>query len=149
MLDRKRCEMCVGNQVRTHGCLRQEAPQHLSVSLGRRWNPHSIAVEPLFDLLPCGADRGRPLEDTRIGHQAEEREQARPGQPDPRGAVEALVEPGPGALVLGEVVDVGVDEKVRVDKDQWKRSPSATASASATSSTLSSRQRPRDTAFVA
>lgn len=119
------------------------------MSLGRSRNPRGLAVEPVFDLLPGRADRSGPLEDTRIRDEAKEGEQTRPRQPDSRGSVEALIEPSARPLVLGEVLNVRVDEQVRVDEDQWNRSPSAAASASATSSTLSRKQRPRETAFVA
>jgi len=141
--------MCVWNQIRAHGRLGKKPTQDLSVSIRRSGNPNCFTVEPFLDLTPGRSTRSGPLEDTRVRDQAEESEQTRPGQPDSCGAVQSLVEPGARALVPSEVLNVGVNEEVRVDEDQWKRSPSAAASASATSSTLSRRQRPRETAFVA
>lgn len=58
----------------------------------------------------------------------------RPGKADACGAIQALIEPAPRALVLREARNVRINREVRVDEDQRKRSPSATASASATSS---------------
>jgi len=148
VLDGERGQMCVRNQIRARGRLDKQSAEHLSVSFRRRGNPNRFAVEPFLDLMPCRATRRGPLEDTRVRDQAEEGEQTGPGQPHPCGAVQSLIEPGTRALVLIEVLNMRVDQEVRVNEDQWKRSPSAAASASATSSTLSRRQRPRETAFV-
>src|SRR5271157_3611520 len=119
--------MCVWNQIRAHGRLGKKPTQDLSVSIRRSGNPNCFTVEPFLDLTPGRSTRSGPLEDTRVRDQAEESEQTRPGQPDSCGAVQSLVEPGARALVPSEVLNVGVNEEVRVDEDQWKRSPSGSS----------------------
>ena len=141
VFDREGGEVRVGDQIGAHAGCREELTQHVSVSLRRSGNRRSLAVEPRLHLMPSRSTRGGSLEDARVRDQTKEGEQARPGQPDARGAVQSLVEPGPRAFVLREVPDVGVDEQVCVDEDQRKPSPAPTASASATSSTLSRRGR--------
>src|SRR4026207_1153297 len=57
----------------------------------------------------------------------------------------SVVQPGARALMLLEEANVGVDEKVRVDQNHLKDSPSATARTSAILFTLAARHEPSPT----
>ena len=148
VVDGERRELCVGNEVSGRRDLRDQLGQDLPKSLGGLRDPDRFAIEPLFDLLPCGADGFGPSEHAGIGDESKEGEQARPGKPHTRAAAQSIIEPLACDGVLLEVGDVRIDENIGVDEDQRSPSPSATASTSAMSSMLPIRHPPSETALV-
>jgi hypothetical protein len=57
------------------------------------WYPCCFTREPSAHLMPCIGHRFGSLEHTGIGNQAQESQQATPGQTDARRAIELLIEP--------------------------------------------------------
>src|SRR6056297_719045 len=148
VVDRKRRQPGIGNQVSGRRHLPDQLAQDLAIAARGLRDPGGFTSEPLFDLLPGGAHGLGASEDTRIGHEPKEGQQTGPRQADPCAAVEPVVEPLSGHVMSFEVDDMGVDEDVRVDEDQRSESPSATARTSAMSSMWPIRHPPSETAFV-
>ncbi len=144
VLDGDGRQVCVGNEVRAVAYGRHEGGQNLVVVLRGFRGPYGWALQPLLDLPPGVIAGHGAVEDPGIRDQAHERHQARPGQADRRDSVEPLVEPASCRFVLSEVLHSGVDEEVGVNEDQRKSSPSPTARASPTSSSVPTRHRPRE-----
>ena len=128
--------------------LTSKPAEHLAMPLSRLWDPCHRAVQPSLHLMPRPRYGLGALEDPCVGHQAQERDQRRPGKPYGQRAAQAVIEPRTCSLVLHERADVGVDEKVGVEQNHRKASSSATASASVTLSRSPIRHRPKDTASV-
>lgn len=148
MLHGERGEVCVVNEVCLNPRRRNERTEDFAVTLRGLGYLHPVAVESRHDLSPSLGGRFGLREHSRIGRKAQKRDQALPGQPDRRRAVQALIGTPACALVLGKRADVGVCEEVRIDQDHLNDSPSAAVSTSETLSTLPTRQRPSDTALV-
>jgi hypothetical protein len=110
--------------------------------------PTSLAIKPFLYLLPGFFERLRVLKNTGIGNEPYESQQTRPGKAQRLKATEPFVEPAAGGVMLLETSNMRVDEEVGIDEPHRKLSPSAMASASATSSMLPIRQRPKDTDLV-
>ena len=143
VLECERGEVAVGNEFRAPGGVGDERSQDLGVKVSRGRDPRRLEREPGLHLAPCRTNRDGTLEDPRVGNQPYEGEKRWPGESHACLAAQLLVEPRPRPLVLGLGGHAGVDEKVRVDEDQRWSSPSAMARASAMSSMLARRQRPR------
>ena len=136
--------MSVRYEVRPHSIACQQCSQNGSVPFPRKGNPDGLTVQPLFHLVPSARERLRPLEDPRICYQPNETQQAGPRQAHTRVPVQLRVEPPPGGAVLRESGDVRIDEEIRIEENHRNGSPSAIASASATSSRFGAKQRPRE-----
>jgi hypothetical protein len=76
-----------------------------------RWlgNPNRVTCEPTEHLTPGLANRFRAVEYPRVGDEAQERQQARPRQPNGRRPVELLVQPGARPPVLSKRLNVRVN----------------------------------------
>ncbi len=123
--------------------------QYGGVAFGRLRNPHGVGADPIFDLSPCIADRFRLFKYAGIAHQTNKGEQTRPRQPHTTRSRKLGIKPGSGCDMIGERAHMGIHEQIRINKDHLKSSPSATASASATSSSRLIRHTPRSTVRVA
>ena len=106
-------------------------------------NPDRIEREPALHLLPRASHRDSAIEDSRVGDDAHETQEARPGHPHTRDPIQPLVQPGARAFVLGKAPHLCIDEQVGVEQDHRWVSPSAWANTDATSSRSGSRQSPR------
>src|SRR5689334_8420540 len=118
------------------------------MSLRRFGDPDGIDVQPELDLVPRVGHWLGALEYPRVGDDAQECQERRPWHADAPCGTKLGVEPCACTNVLRKRFDVRVDEQVGVEQDHRNDSPSARASASATSSTLPMRQRPRSTVGV-
>jgi len=78
MIQRQRRQVCVGNQVPGWRNLRDQLCQDLAVAVRRFGDPDTLAVEPLFHLLPGRTDGFGTSEDAGIGDETKEGQQARP-----------------------------------------------------------------------
>src|SRR5215472_3537502 len=141
----ERCHMGVRHQISVHSGQCDQSAQRLRMMLGRLGDPSRITSEPRHHLPPGVGDWLRVLEYAWICYDTKECEQTRPWQSDTRNIVELLIEPIAGSLVLGERIDMGIDQEVGIDKDQAKSSPSVIARTSAILSMLVIRARPRST----
>ena len=79
-------------------------------------NPDRFARKPSAHLMPCIDHRFGSLEHARIGDQAQECQQADPGQADARRAVELLVEPVTRRFVLCDGIAIGIYQGLYIEK---------------------------------
>ena len=134
--------------LRAKPCRPQHVPQDFPVA--RRWarHPDRLAAQPLVYLPPRRGHAHGPFEDPLIAGKPYESEQTRPWQTERNRLAQPLVQPGPRPLVLRERCRECLDEDTRVHAPHRNASPSAAASAEATSSTFGRRHRPRSTGWV-
>ena len=148
MLQGERRQVGVGHMLRAKPCRTQQVPQDFPVA--RRWarHPDRLAAQPLVYLPPRRGHAHGPFEDPLIADKPHESEQARPWQTERNRLAQPLVQPGPRPLMLGERCRECLDQDIRVYEPHRYPSPSAAASADATSSTFGRRHRPRSTGWV-
>lgn len=148
MLDSQCREVGVRNTVRVFANVLQEPPENLCMARCRGRRPDAGNRPPTLYLLPCHGNGYWHFEDPSVAHQTNEREQCRPGQCHWRFLSESLLQPSEGGRMLGNILDVGIDEKVRIDQDHLKASPSAITRALEMSSRSATRQPPSATGTV-
>ena len=102
MLDRKRSDVGIMDEIGTHRGIGQEPGEDLGVPIARLRDPCILAAQPLGYLLPSLGDGLGLFEDARIGDDAQEAQQARPGKSHRSRAAELRIEPGPRGRVLPE-----------------------------------------------
>ncbi len=137
-------EMSVGHEIGAVD-MWNEAREGGHVPVSRVGNPSAVGRQPFGDLRPGVLDRFGFREYSPVRDDPQESDERRPGEADAEAVIEFVVQPRERLRVLGECVDVRMDQQVHVDEDQAKSSPSAYASTPATSSTSGSVQRPSDT----
>lgn len=110
--------MGIGNKLGSARRFGQQPSERLAMALRRRRDPNRLAIKPPLDLAPGGGGRLGAFEDSWIGHDPEERHEARPRKADSSRPVEPPVEPVARRVVLREIGDTRVDEQIRIDDDQ-------------------------------
>lgn len=117
VLDGERRKMSVLHEVSMHAGTSEKPAQNLGMAVGGVRDPGRFATEPC-EHLPPGLQHGRrPFEHTRVGSDAQERDEARPGQADGRRAIQPFIKPVARALVLGKRIDARVNEQIGVNQD--------------------------------
>ena len=97
-------KMRVLHEVGLHARIAEKLSEHRAMVLSRLRKPYALGINPVADLLPGGRYGLGPLEYARIRGDSQKRKEAGPGQSDGRHAVQTLVEPLPGTLVLRKVL---------------------------------------------
>ncbi len=109
--------MGIRDQVCLCSLARQQRAQRTPMLIRRMRDPARGAVQPFFDLLPGAFHCLRPLEDAGIACQADESQEARPGQADSRRSVQAAIQPISSCAMLGKGAHPGIDQEIGVYKD--------------------------------
>lgn len=148
MFNRQRGKMSVWNQVGPRRGAGKQRLQDCAVTLGRDRHPDRRAVKPLLHLAPCGSDGFRLAKDPWIRDQAYKAQEGLPWQSNSRDTSKLLIQPTPRGRVLWHGGNPSINQKIGVDENHWKFSPSAMARTSATSSRFPTRQVPRSTESV-
>ncbi len=131
MLDRQSGEMGVGDEIAAYTGQRHEISQDFRMAFCGQGRPRGFTIKPCKHLTPRISGRLCMSENSRIRHDSQERECAGPRQSDGRGAIQLIVEPAPGCVMLRQRADVCVNEDVGIDQYHLKPSPSVIASTSA------------------
>lgn len=83
VLDRERRKVCIVHDVPACVGFVQETTEDVAMALAGDGDPRRFGIQPLLD-LPPGFCRGLgPLEDARIGHETDERNERLPREADP------------------------------------------------------------------
>src|SRR4051794_29889769 len=117
--------MRVRHEIAMHAGCDEQLSQHVRMTFGRGRRPYRLSREPSRHALPRGGHwHGRP-DYTRIRHKPEIPEQACPRQTNGSGAIELIIEPLPGCLILRKSGDARINEHVDVNQYHLNPSPSA------------------------
>ena len=140
MFDGESGEMGVGDELGAAGTRAKETAQDVGMRIGRSGNPNDVERQPLVDAAPdVGYRKSRP-EDAGVRDDSNESEERRPWKPDSPRPRERSLEPRLRRLVRGKGRHRRRNEKVRVDENQRRHSPSAASKRAGMQSTLGTRQ---------
>ena len=146
MLDRKRSKVGIRHKVgvNSRNC---EQPSRTSACLSVGCGIQAVSFESHARTCSQASPTARGYPDARVRRRSSEAKQACPGQADTLHAVQPAIKPVLNLSMIWISRDMRVKQKIDVDQDHLKASPSAMAKASAALVT-SIRGRPRSTDFV-
>ena len=115
MLNCKRGEMSIRNEVRDRLSVMEQVSQNDSMAICRQRNPHRWNCKPLSHLRPRTSDAERAIKDFWIGPNPDKCEEGRPGQSYLLPTIQLIFQPVTCLLMVGIIFDLCIEQEIGIN----------------------------------